>query len=276
MACYGLGLLIVALLPTAVAYAVYASWDAGAIWWQATVTGVVTRLSDPALTQVKNGLRLLLIVSPLIAMAGGSRGQAMGGDPRLRRFLWCWLAVVIGGIVGFGGWYDHYGLPLVVPGAAAAAGFLGGRGRRYAVPILAVAALAGQIVLGINRWRNGEPGELAAVVRAIGPGPGTLFVYSGPTLAYSETDRPVVTHYIFPSHLYLAREEGSIGVHQVDETRRIVARRPEIIVMAPAYRSEEKHIRAIVAAAVARDYRLKATLPLGRDRLAIYVRRPAS
>lgn len=269
---YGVALAALALLPTAAAWGFYAGRGLGTIWWQATVTGVVTRLADPPLTQLSLGLRLLLVLSPLIAMAGGSRGQAVDGDPALRRFLWCWLAAVLAGVVAFGGWYDHYGLPVVTPGAAAAAGFLGGRGRRFAMPILALAALTGQVVLGVNRSRHGDRRELAAIFAAVGRGPATLFVYSGPPLIYSETGRPAVTRYIFPSHLYLAREEGSIGVHQADETRRILARRPAVVAIAPPYRTEEPHIRAIVDAGLTRDYVLKARLPLGRSRVSIYRR----
>lgn len=267
---YGAALAMLALLPTAAAYGVYAGRGAEAAWWQANVTGVLARLPDPPLTQLRNGLRLLLLLSPLIAMAGGSRGQHIGGDPKLRVFLRSWLAVAIGGVIVFGGWYDHYGLPVVVPAAVCAAGFLGGRGRRFATPILLLVALAGQLTIGINRSKHGDGETLAAIVRAVGRGPGTLFVYSGDTLIYPETGRPAVTRYLFPSHLYLAREEGTLGVPQAVEIRRILATRPDTIVVAPGYRSEEPHIRAMVMTAVARDYVRTARLRTGNGFLQVF------
>ena len=267
---YAVALVGLALLPTATAYAFYAVKGIGALWWQANVVGTLTRLADPPSIQLAHGASLLLVLSPLIAMAGASRREPVDGDPRLRRFLWCWLGAVLGGVVVFGGWYDHYGLPVVAPAAACAAGFLGGRGRRHAALILAFAALTGQVVLGINRARHGDLGQLRALFDAVGRGPGTLFVYSGPPLIYGETGRSAPTRYIFPSHLYLAREEGSIGVRQADETRRILATRPATIVTAPPYRTEEPHIRAIVEAALRRDYRLGTRLPLGRATVSVY------
>lgn len=194
---------------------------------------------------------------------------------RMRLFLRAWFLASLGGIVLFGGWHDHYGLPALAPGAACAAAFMGGAGRRFAGPILILAAITGQVTLAIRRITVGDGGEVAAVARAIGPGRGALFVYSGEPLLYAETDRPVVSRFLFPSHLYLAREDGSIGVRQTAELRRILSRQPEVIVVAPPYKLEQPHIRFMVEAALARDYRLTERLPVGTQSYVVYKRQAA-
>ena len=269
---YGAALIGIALAPTLAAWAFYASHGEGMVWWQANVPAILLRRPDPPLTQLRNGLRLSLIVSPVIAMAWGGRGGADGGDVRVRHFLPAWFAASVAGVVVFGGWYDHYGLPVLAPGLACGARFFGGGGRRFVAPILLAAALAGQITVGVNRLKHGDGGDLTGLARAVGPGPGTLFVYSGETLLYPLTGRAPVTRWIFPSHLYLAREEGSIGVRQADEVRRILARRPDVIVAGPRYRSEEPPIRALLEAALVRGYRLKTRVRVGAEPVGVYAR----
>jgi hypothetical protein len=270
---YGVGLVLLAALPTLAAWGFYASQGHHEAWWHANVTSLLRRHPDPAWIQGRNALKLALLLSPLVAMALGGHARATGGSARVRAFVWAWLGAALFGLVVFGGWYDHYGLPVAVPGAAAAAGFLGGPGRRWSAPILLAVALAGQLKIGIDRWNHGDGADLARLAAAVGHGPEPLFVYSGPTLLYPLTGRPALTRHLFPSHLYLAREEGSIGVPQAREIARILSRRPVVIVMEPRRASEKGHIRAIVEQAVARDYRLSAHVPVGRERVSVYRRR---
>lgn len=270
---YASALVGIAILPTAAAWGYYALLGHHEAWWQANVVSVLERRPDPAWTRWRNGLKLALLLSPLVAMAFGSRGQAEGGSARVRAFLWSWFAVALSGLVVFGGWYDHYGLPVALPGAAAAAGYLGGRGRPWAVPLLLAVALAGQLKVGIDRWAHGDGADLARLAAAVGRGPEPLFVYSGPTLLYPLTGRPPLTRFMFPSHLHLGREERSIGVLQAQEIARILSRRPAVIVMEPYRGAEERRVRALVERAVARDYRRSARVPVGRAWVSVYRRR---
>lgn len=276
---YAVMLVALALLPTVAAWGFYAAKGAGGAWWQANVTAVLGRLSDPWPTQVRNGLKLLLVLSPLIAMGFGAiRGGGLAGDAAARAqvFLRAWFAVSLLGIVAFGGWYDHYGLPALVPGSACAAAFFAGAGRRHATPILLLAALVGQITLAVRRANGGDARQAAALARAVGSGAGALFIYSGEPILYAQVRRPFVTRYIFPSHLYLAREDGSIGVRQHDEVRRIVAHRPEVIVIGPPYRSEELPIRRVVNTTLQRDYKLAAQVRMGKRVFSVYRARSAT
>lgn len=267
---YGAALIALALLPTGIAWAVFAVQGHGDAWVFANLTSILLRARDPALSQLRHAAQLSLLLSPLIGMAIAGRGQARGGDAHARRFVVVWFGVALVSVAAFGGWYDHYGLPVALPGAVAAAGFLGGRGRRWAAVILLLATAAGQQSVGERRVHHGDAAEFAALAAAVGRGPGCLWVYSGESLLYPETGRCTVSRYYFPPHLNLARENGAIGVDQAAEVRRILAARPAVIVMRPVFRDEERHIRALVERAVAQRYTLSARLPMGKETIAIY------
>jgi hypothetical protein len=273
---YAASLVGVAILPTAAAFATYVMLGHGDAFIYANFTSILARRASPWPEAVGNAAGLTLMLSPLVAMAFGSRGTS-AGDARLQRFLFAWFAASLAGIVLFGGWFDHYGLPAVAPGAACAAGWLGasrGKGKgRAALAVLLVVALIGQVTVILNRIGRGSPQQLAAITAAIGSGSGCLYVYSGPAMLYRTTGRCTVTRYLFPSHLGRTREQGAIGVDQAAEVRRIFAQRPEFVVMRPPYIGERPAIRGQVTTVLARAYRNVATLPLGDEQIGVYRRR---
>lgn len=268
---YGAALVAVALTPTLLAYGFYASHGQGEAFLFANVTSIFARNPDPALERLGNAVTLLAILSPLVAMGFGAHGEADVRAWQTRLFLRCWFGASLLGVASFGSYFDHYGLPVLVPGCACAAGFLGvATRRRLIAAILAAVALVGIVVVIVNRDNRGNAAQFDALTAAVGRGPGCLYVYSGTTMLYPATGRCAVSRYVFPSHLGRTRERGAIGVDQASEVRRILAERPAVIVMRPPYRGERPEIRAIVAAAVERDYRLAATRPLGREAIAVY------
>lgn len=272
---YAATLVLVALLPTALAFAAYAAIGQSQAFLFANFTSILARNPDPWPEALGNAASLILLLSPLVAMAFGSRGTGEGGDASLRRFLFAWFAASLVGIALFGGWFDHYGLPAAGPGALCSAGFLGARRwhGRATPAILLIAAVIGQVTLVINILNRGTGAQLQALTAAVGRGPGCLYVYSGTTLLYRTTGRCIPTRYVFPSHLGRRRETGAIGVDQMAEVRRILDRRPAVIVMRPAYGGERKDVRALVHATVARDYRQTASPWMGDRQIGVYVRR---
>ena len=141
------------------------------------------------------------------------------------------------------------------------------------MPLLIVVLLASQIVLLVKRHERGTPAELAAITRAIGHGPGCLYVFSGSPMLYPLADRCTVTRYRFPRHIGQAKERGAIGVDQQGELERIMAQRPAIVVLGPVYSGERADLRALFERYVAARYRQRADLPLGRGRVAVYALR---
>lgn len=263
------GVAALALAPTAAIAAYYAAIGATDAFLFANAGSIFERHDDPPLERWGNLAQLVLYLAPLVAMGVASRGRAAGGEAAMRRFAARWLAVALVGILLIGGWYEHYALPAMVPGAICAAGFIGAR-RSAALAILALVGLIGLGMAASDRLSHGSPAQFAALGKAIGPGPGCLWVYSGDTKLYALTDRCRLSRYMFPSHLYRTREQGAIGVDQASEVRRILADHPTTVVMRPLSRGERPEIRAIVAAAMARDYRLAHAMPLGKETISVY------
>lgn len=268
---YGLVLVAVALAPTALAAAYYVARGAGDAFVFANFLSVLHRTPDPASEIVRNVGTLVLILSPIVSMSilgvlgGGNRPD----EPQV--FLLAWVAVALFALAIFSPWFDHYGLPVLVPAAACAAGFLSRPStRRIGLLVLIVVAGAGLITVVVNRANRGTAAQLDEVARRIGRGSGCLWVQSGSTMLYALTDRCRVSKYVVPAHLGRLRERGAVGVDRRREVDRILAARPAVIVMRPPFRGEDDAIRAVVMARVMRDYRLAAAPLLGSERLAVY------
>lgn len=266
------GLAAIALLPTAVAIGLYASAGQLDAFLFANFESITLRRIDPPRERWGNLAILMLLLSPLVAMAVDSVRRGLGGGSIERRFMLWWFAASLTGILVFGGWFDHYALPAYVPGSICAAGFFAAR-RRGAVVVLALVALIGQASVIASRIGRGDARAFAGVAAAIGDGPGCLWVYSGTTKLYSAVNRCQVTPFLFPSHLYRTREDGAIGVPQAAEVARILRTAPAVIVMRPPSIGERPEIRAMVTHVVARDYVAAARRPLGREMLTVYRRR---
>lgn len=269
----GAALVAVALVPTVVAAGAFAAVGRFDAFWYANFRSIFERRADPLIEQVGNLAGVVLILSPLLAMAVIT--MARQGWTRERLFLAVWLAAALLGLLVFGSWFDHYALPVMVPAAVVAAGAMGEYRdvRRWAIPAMALFAVGGQALLLSKRLGRGSPSEFETLAAAVGHGPGCLWVQSGETMLYPWTGRCRVSRYVFPSHLGRARESGAIGMDQVSEVRRILAGAPAVIVMRPAYRGERTDLRALVAADVARHYRQGAAVLLGSGVVRVFVRR---
>ncbi len=270
---YGAVLVATALAPTLLAFGYYAAAGHADAFVFANFQSVLHRNPDPIAEMLGNIGTLVLLLSPLIAMAIGARGGATGGDQTTRRFLFVWLVAAIVGLAIFAPWFDHYGLPVLVPATACAAGFFGKpRWRRLGPAILVLVAIGGQITVVVNRINRGDAADFARLAQAVGTGPGCLYVYSGSTPLYPATGRCRVSRYVVPSHLNRLREAGATGVDQATEVRRILGTHPAVIVMRPPFRGERTDIRALVLQATRRDYRLTTVTPMGREQIAVYKR----
>ncbi|WP_267434905.1 hypothetical protein [Sphingomonas sp. GM_Shp_1] len=267
---YGVGLVVVALASTALAAGVYAAigqWDA---FLYANFLSIFHRNPDPLPELAGNLGQMVLILSPIVTLA--VLGLKRAEPDRERTFLAVWLGAAIIGVLLFRPWFDHYGLPILLPACTAAAAMLRSEAwrRRYAPALLLTVALAGQIVLVALRHERGEGTQFAALAQAVGQGPGCLYVYSGSTMLYVATRRCTLSRYIVPAHLSRAREAGATGVDQDAEIARILAQHPAVVVMRPPYNGERPAAHARVMAAMANGYRLAAKLPMGNETISVY------
>jgi len=276
-----IGLAATALLPTAIAWLAYHRIGAGQAWVYANFTSILVRRPDPALEQVANLMKILLVASPLIVASILGWLSRNTGEPAMRPvrlWLFAWLGAAALGLLLFGSYFEHYALPLLVPSSICASAFFGDHrtGRRVVLPLLLIGFLGGQTLLVIKRHNRGTAEEFAGVVAAIGHGSGQnqgcLFVFSGESLFYPASGRCALTRYHFSSHLGREREQGAVGVDQRAEISRILALQPAIVVFRPPYRGERAELRDMAMAEMRRHYHLRATQWLGTKAIEIYER----
>lgn len=260
----------IALLPTLAAFAWYVTIGHGAAFWYANFQSIIDRGEDPLDQQLAflTTLAVWLAIPVALAIAG-----LRGGDAAARRFIGLWLAAAIAGVLVFGGWYLHYGLPVMVPASVAMAGFFARR-QSIASIFVAVAALVGQGALWGNRAGRGTPAQFEALAARLRDGPpGCLYLYSGPPGLQDASGRCALSRYVFPGHLYRSHEAGAIGTDQVAEVNRILARRPMLVVLRPYSPGERRDIRDLVETALHHNYRRLAPAPLGHETLQLWARR---
>jgi hypothetical protein len=128
---YGGALVFVALLPTLAVAGVYAAMGQEQAFLYANFISVMLRRPDSWQESGGNFVLLALSVAPLMAAAWV--GRQIGGDDMSRRgtrlFLRGWLVAALVGVLVFGSWFNHYALPLLVPGCVCAAAWFGNSAR---------------------------------------------------------------------------------------------------------------------------------------------------
>lgn len=273
----GAVLAIIALLPTIAVTGVYVSKGQLPAFMFANFESIFSRNADPMSEQLGNLAKAAAILLPLLAMAAGSCRSTGKSSRGPRIFIVGWLLAALVAFALLPPWSDHYTLPVMVPAAIAAAAFFSRkRGRMIGITFIGIAAMVGQASLVIDRERRGTPAQFAALAKAVGRGPGCLYVYSSSSMLYPATGRCAVSRYVFPSHLTRKRENGAIGVNQMDEMKRIFTAGPAIVVMGPPYEGERNDVRTTALTLLNKDYRLASEMPLGRKRVAVYERRSAA
>jgi hypothetical protein len=265
----------VSLLPTGLVWAFYLAAGHGDAWLYANVTSILARQEDPPRIWRRNVTEVALILAPLVAMSALSlRVPAETTIERMRQlFLLAWLAAAVAGLMAFGGFFNHYALPVMLPACLCSAAFLGSHriGRRLMLPLLGIAMIAGVVVTYTSRLTRGNAAELQALTQAIGGGKGCMFLYSGPPILYSTTGRCVATAWLFSRHLSRIREADAIGVDQIAEIRRIFRTRPAVIAMAEPYDGERPDVRRQTLQWLKDNgYRAKGVWPIGEDSVTVF------
>lgn len=247
-----------------------AAFDA---FWFANVTSIFLRPGYP-LDQLL--MRLLGIFAQLgvliLAGAIGWRRRAAGPHAREVWLATLWGAAALAGFAAIGTFFDHYALPLVGPTALLAAATLG-RSRHWAIGALAI-GVAILLVRGAIR-PNDAPGarEVARLV-ALNSRGDCPYVFIGDTITYRLADTCLPTAYAFPNLLAYTTEQGATGIVEAAEVRRIVDRRPPVILastrrLAIWNRASVATLRPVLA----RDYRVVFSTPRENYRTLVYLRR---
>lgn len=222
--------------------------------------------------------KLALLMSPFVA--AGITGAAVlvrARDPRGWLLLGWPIAATLA-IVAFGTYFEHYGLPIVLPAAIGAAPLFAACPRRRA---LGAFAIAFALVIGVLNFREGrhergEPEDLAPFLAEIGKRPqGCLYVFYGPSALYTLSRSCLVSRIVFPSHLSTRRERDALDSSQDAELNRIfAAERPRFVVL-PAVPPKlvDRELLGIARAWLARDYDLILRDNIGYRPYALYRRK---
>lgn len=264
------------LAPTALAFAGYALAGHADAFWFANFGSIFLKHPLGSRAVVMNAALIAVVLLPLTicASAGLIHTRRLAG-PRhdATRFLYGWLAAAFVGLIAVPSLLDHYALPLTVPLCVAAAAFFDRprAGRAWAlVPIV--------WGLVMSSWPNAGEAERAARRLAVTQsvvrrhiGDGCLYVWEGPVAIYGGVRRCRLSPYVFPDHLNSALERDAIGVSTEAELRRILARRPTVVVTAPrlVHPTNLATLR-ILTGVLARDYQRVALIPDLRRDLSIW------
>jgi hypothetical protein len=179
------------------------------------------------------------------------------------RFLLGWLMAALFGFAVFGTYFEHYALPLLPPLAVISAAAFSLRERHVGVSLagftLALLLVRMPIDFHILEKKRGDAAFAQRMTQAIDThlDGGCLYIFFGEPIYYHLTHACMATRWAFPFHLSLAREAGALGIDPEAETRRILARRPTVIVDRIT-EDDEVNVRtqAILRDGLARDYRL--------------------
>lgn len=276
LAAYATALVVTALLPTLIAVAAYARAGALDAFAFANFLSIFGKAGGDLSGKAAGWLLALAILAPLwIAALLAPRGA--NADPE-RRFAWGWLAAAAVGLIPFVNGPNPNALPPALPPLTLlAAPSLNRRPGRTLALIVAI-FVVGQVVLQLNTRVKGTRAQAYAFAAAATPRHGCLYVYDGYPALYHLTHSCLPTRYAFPGLLNTRSEDNAaaLGVDPVAEVRRILATRPEKITdVQPAFSGGNPRTRALVEAALARDYRATFVMETGGGRRIVYTRRDA-
>lgn len=274
-----------ALAPTGAALGAYQWMGHGALFIDANFLSIFHR-HQPFVPSLRRLAREAAILTPLwlAILWASSRIAQQGRDMAALPFLRIWAIAAVAGFLFFGTWLDHYVAPLLVPLvvlAAPALGWSSGRKLYTALALLvsSIGAFADTLDQRLLFGTRAEAEHASAVIsQHLASGCFYMFEGDDPIL-YSTTNSCLVTRFVFPQHLTSTMEMHALGVDQLAEEKRALARRPSVIMTgvrcqacAPAS-LENPAVLALMADALRRDYVPISTVKIGRRSYNLFQRR---
>lgn len=269
----------VALLPTAAAMTWYAEIGQLDAFIYANFVSIFERRSDGMRSYGRLAKECAALLPFWLAIFHAPKmfDTSGGLSPRSHTFLKIWGAMACLGFLIFGTWYDHYVAPLLVPLAVLAAPAFARvqPGERwYGRFLLCFGALAGMVVPIYQVWRHGTTAqyeEMSALIEQEMRG-GCLFIFEGELAFYRTIPTCLPTTRIFPNHLNTFIESTAIGMNATAEVRRIVAARPDVILMWAPQKLYLPNLetRAVMKAELPKAYERYATYTLGTREYWLY------
>lgn len=225
----------IAVLPWALTYAWYARAGHVPELYQALIGSNLHRQYD---SWIGRATRMTILVGQIILpLAFGVLGARRLERETQRRdvlaFVVLWAAAAFLSIAGFPIVYSHYVLPLLPALCILASGYFarGTAGALAFAGTISVALISGHTLDLPQRWKAHRDGAaVVAYVRAVTPH-GKLLVWGIPSYLYSQLGVKPPSILAFPAHFYQGDESGVSGLDERAELRRILATRPETVVV---------------------------------------------
>lgn len=270
----------VALLPTLAALAWYATLGQSDAFIYANFVSIFERGSDGWQSWWRLAKEVVVLTPFWLAIFRAPRvfDTCTSANAASLRVIRLWGIAAVAGFLVLGTWYDHYVSPLLMPLAVLAAPALARTkdGERwYGRLLLGFGAVAGMAVMAYQYNQHGSTRQYEAMNAAIAQEMhgGCLFIYEGELAFYRTTNSCLPTTRIFPNHLNTYIEAPAIGVDPSAEMAKVLADKPDVIVMRGRYKKlylPNMDTRRMITADLARNYERYARVPLGNKEYWLY------
>ncbi len=213
------------------------------------------------------------LVCARIALRRWRTGKETGH--REARWMLAWAGASFAGFLVYGGWADHYVLPMLLPlSLVTALAFDSIAKQRRAIALVVGLGLLGGFGRAIVEERlNGNRQEVSRLTAVIRPylGNGCLYVYEGLPILYLLTHSCLPTRYVFPEHLTEDTYEHALGVDQLGELRGILTQRPSVVVKSTVPDDDTRPAsRELLESGLRQDYRIVGQAIVGATRYEVY------
>lgn len=232
-------LAILAALPYLATFAWYAHHGHASALWQALVASNLERGYGPPGERLRDlGVLTGRLALPLVfAIMGGvllKRGDARDRQTTFAgNFIIAWAIVAIAAVIAFPAVFLHYALPVLPPLCVLCARAfdhprLGGIA---AVSLAATALLLGSLPATlVHNKAMRATGRFESYLRQQSPHH-RLFVWGVPVALYARLDSRPPSPIMFAPHYYEQSERRTAGLDTTEELRRVLAWRPEAVVV---------------------------------------------
>jgi hypothetical protein len=274
----GIGMLLTAGVPTAIAFAAYAIVGQADAMWFATVVSIFNRTPLTWAERLGDIPQMALYLTvPILVAGSGMALQIKRGAGPVTIFLFGWAIAAIIGFLAVPNFFNHYTLPLILPMSVIMAVVLDDRrdGLILATMVAAIPILIeAPNPYAIIHNRDGFDRTAALVQKELGGR--CLYVFYGPTQLYTAANACHLSPYVFPDHLETEVESTALPVVPEAEVERIFAQGPGVVVTGHRkFLARNNRTAAIVERHLWCDYDLKHKIPASRGKtLDIWTRKP--
>ena len=226
-----LAMMVIALAPTAAAYAVYDLTGRGEAFVFANFISIFLKNPVGGSSLSLGMVHLAKFLAPILVIGLWDYVQRRDGRLSLdRRLLLGWIFAASVGYLFVPYFFDHYALPLLVPLSIAGASVYARRhGFVWLIGLTVLSIAFGHLLsFAKHAQRTATFNQLAKVVKRELRG-GCLYVATGHSHLYTATHACRVTPFVFPDHLTTNAEVGAAGVDSIAELHRIFAQRPAVV-----------------------------------------------